>query len=350
MLDPLQCGFREGRSTTDHLVRIEANIRDAFLHKQHFLSVFLDIEKAYDTTWRFGILRDLSDIGIHGNMLSVIESYLSNRTFCVKIGNTLSRVFTQETGVPQGGVLSCTLFIIKMNSLRTTLPPAIFYSIYVDDVQIGFKSCNLTICERQIQLSLNKVSKWADENGFKLNPQKSSCVLFTRKRGLSPDPNIKLNGQQLRTNTEHKFLGIILDSKLTFTPHIKHLKEKCTKTMNILKVLSHLSWGSDRTCLLNLYRSLIQSRLDYGAIIYQSAAPNVLKMLDPVHHLGIRIATGAFRTSPIESLYVELNKWALHLQRAYCSFTYFSEVNANSERPTHAVINEVPRFFVIDRE
>lgn len=128
----------------------------------NFLSVFLDIEIAYDTMWRFEILRDLSAIRIHGNVLSVIESYLSNRTFHVKIGTTLSRLFTHQTGVPQGGDLSWTLFIIKMNSLRTTLPPAIFYSIDVDDVQIGFKSCNLTTCERRIQLSLNKVSNCAD--------------------------------------------------------------------------------------------------------------------------------------------------------------------------------------------
>uniref|UniRef100_A0A6G5AB10 Putative tick transposon n=1 Tax=Rhipicephalus microplus TaxID=6941 RepID=A0A6G5AB10_RHIMP len=50
LLDPFQCGFRESRSTTDHLVRIEAQIRDAFVHEQYCLSVFLDIEKAYDTT------------------------------------------------------------------------------------------------------------------------------------------------------------------------------------------------------------------------------------------------------------------------------------------------------------
>lgn len=182
LLDPYQCGFREGRSTTDHLIRIEAQIRDAFVHKQFFLSVFLDMEKAYDTTWRFGILKDLSHFGIGGNMFNVIESYLSSQTFRVRVGNVLSRCFVQETGVPQGGVLSCTLFIIKMNSLHLYIPHSIFYSTYVDDVQIAFKSCSLAICERQVQIGLNRVSKWADENGFNLNPQKSTCVLFCRKR------------------------------------------------------------------------------------------------------------------------------------------------------------------------
>ena len=298
LLDPHQCGFREGRSTTDHLIRIETNIRDAFVHKQFFLSVFLDMEKAYDTTWRFGILKDLSEMGIRGKMLNLIESYLSNRTFRVRVGNVLSRPFVQETGVPQGGVLSCTLFIIKMNSLRLCIPRNMFYSTYVDDVQIGFKSCSLAICERQVQLALNKVSKWADENGFTLNPQKSTCVLFSRKRGLHLDPDIYLQGHSLPVRTEHKFLGVILDTKLSFVPHIKYLKDKCMKTMNILKVLSRTSWGSDSKCLMNLYKSLILTRLDYGAIVYHSATPSALKMLDPVHHRAFAFLRVLFGRAP----------------------------------------------------
>lgn len=64
-------------------------------------------------------------------------------------------------------------------------------------------------------------------------------------------------------------------------------------------------------------------------------------MLDPVHHLGIRLSTGAFRTSPVESLYVESNEWSLHLQRSYLSFIYFLKVNANDEHPSHSTINDL---------
>ena len=298
------------------------------------------MEKAYDTTWRFGIIRDLSGMGVRGNLLNTIESYLSDRTFRVRVGDALSRPFTQETGVPQGGVLSCTLFIIKMNSLGTVIPRTLFYSVYVDDVQLGFKSCNIAICERQVQLALNKVSKWADANGFKLNPQKSTCILFSRKRGVLPDPSIDISGERLSVSSEHKFLGIILDSKLTFIAHLKHIKAKCLKAMNVLKLLARTAWGSDRRCLLSLYKSLVGSRLDYGAVVYQSASPSSLKMLDPVHNLGIRLATGAFRTSPVESLYVESDEWPLYLQRTYSSLKYFLKVNAYPQHPCYKVIND----------
>lgn len=77
-------------------MRIEANIRDALVHDQFLLYVFLSMGKVYDATWRYGILRDLSAIGIRGYVLNIIESYLHNRPFRVKIGNALSHVLVQE--------------------------------------------------------------------------------------------------------------------------------------------------------------------------------------------------------------------------------------------------------------
>lgn len=177
VLDLYQCGFRKDRSTTDRLLGIEAQICDASVHNQFFLSLFLYyMEKAYDTTWCFGILRDLSQLGVRSNMLTIIENYLSNRTFRVRVGNVLSQTFVQKTGVLRGGVLSCTLLIIKMNTLHSCIARNMFYCTYVHDVLIGYKSCNLTMCEPKLQLGLNKVTKWTDQNGFILKPQKSTCL------------------------------------------------------------------------------------------------------------------------------------------------------------------------------
>ena len=78
-----------------------------------------------------------------------------------------------------------------------------------------------------------------------------------------------------------------------------------------MKVLSNTSWGADRSTLLYLYRSLIRSKLDYGSIVYGSARKSYLQMLDSVHHQGLRLALGAFRTSPITSLYVEADEPSL---------------------------------------
>ncbi|GBN33306.1 hypothetical protein AVEN_267687-1 [Araneus ventricosus] len=81
-----------------------------------------------------------------------------------------------------------------------------------------------------------------------------------------------------------------------------------------MKVLSSTSWGADKVSLVRIYRSLVRSKLDYGVPVYGSTAKSTLKMLDSVHHQGLRIATGAFRTTPIPSLHVISGEPSLELR------------------------------------
>ena len=71
-------------------------------------------------------------------------------------------------GIPQGSILSVTLFILKINSIANVIPSSFENSPFVDDFSIGCSSRNMASIERQIQLCLHKVEKWADENGFKI--------------------------------------------------------------------------------------------------------------------------------------------------------------------------------------
>ena len=85
--------------------------------------------------------------------------------------------------------------------------------------------------------------------------------------GLHPDPYLVLYDNPIPVKKETEFLGILLDSKLTFVPHIMGLKKKCVKALNLLRVVSRTDWGGDRIVLLRLYRALVRSKLDYGCFI-----------------------------------------------------------------------------------
>ena len=109
LLAKQQCGYRANRSTVDHLIRLETFIRDAFIQNQHLVAVFFVLHKAYDTTWKHGILKDLHDMGLRGNLPIFIGNFLSDRTFQDHLGTILSdKVFHQEEVVPQGAILSTT--------------------------------------------------------------------------------------------------------------------------------------------------------------------------------------------------------------------------------------------------
>ena len=106
-----------------------------------------------------------------------------------------------------------------------------------------------------------------------------------------------------------------LDNKLSFIPHLKHLKTKCCKAPNLLKVVSRFDWEADRLVLLRLYTALVRS---------------YIKTLDAIHHQDLRIATEAFRTSPVESLYVEADEESLYRRREQLSLLYTKKLrNSN---------------------
>ena len=284
----VQSGFRR-RGMVDHLVRFETFIREAFINKQHVVSVFFDLESAYDTTWKYGILRDLHDFGLRGRLPIFIAAFLNEQLFRVRVGNTLSDARVQEMGVPQGCILSVTLFSIKINSIVKAINPGVECSLYVDDFVICLKARNMNIIERQLQQCLNKLQSWSNENGFKFSKTKTKCMHFCNLRCHHPNPELYLNKIRIDVVTEFKFLGVIFDTKLTFLPHINALKKKCKKALNLLKVVAHSELGADRKVLLRLYCSLVRSKLDYGSIVYGSARKSYLKVLDSIHNEGLRL-------------------------------------------------------------
>ncbi|GBN26989.1 hypothetical protein AVEN_38262-1 [Araneus ventricosus] len=191
----------------------------------------------------------------------------------------------------------------------------------------------MSIVVKQIQTAIARIIEWADKNGFVFSINKTKCMHFCRRRGLHQDPEILLNSNVIPVVSEEKFLGILLDRKLTFRPHVSNLKKKCNKSLDLLKVLSSKSWGADYDTLLKIYRALVLSKLDYCSIVYGSAAKTVLQSLDSVHHQGLRLISGAFRTSPVQSLYVMTGELPLQLRREKQCIKYYFKVKSNRRHP-----------------
>ncbi|GFR30043.1 RNA-directed DNA polymerase from mobile element jockey [Trichonephila clavata] len=250
-------------------------------------------------SWKYGILRDAMDI--RGNLPVFIKNVLNHRSFQRKL--------------------------------------------YVDDIQISYSSKFLNVAERQIQTTINNFTKWTEQNGFVFSTEKTVSVVFSRKRGVFPNPELFIGRSLIKVVKEFKFLGLIFDQSLRFRRHLKDLKIRSAKALNILKVLANTRWGADRTSLLRLYRALIRPKLDYGSVVYSSECKSLLKIMDPVHHHGLRLCLGAFRTSPVESLYAEAYEPPLDLRRKIRDL--INDLNLNIGRIALCKISEVPPWKVI---
>jgi ribonuclease HI/exonuclease III len=330
LLYKYQNGSRVGRSTTGSLVSLVTRIRKAMVKKKYLISIFLDLEKAYDTCWKTIIMSELYRFGLRGKLPILINDFLRNRKFQVKVGSTLSNVYEQQMGVPQGSVLSCTLFSIGVNTVSKVLEariprgiePSIHCSLYVDDMTVSVEACTTAHGERTLQGFLHELEGWSLKTGFNFSATKSEVIVFHKTRVGAV--NLTLNGVEIKNVFKKMFLGVICDSHLNFSDQIAHLRDSALRSMNILKVIARYNRGSSSADLLNIYRSLVRSKLDYGSQVYGITTKSRLKRLDPVHHQAIRLCLGAYRSSPVESLYAESGELPLEYRRQMLQLQYYA--------------------------
>ena len=223
---------------------------------------------------------------------------------------------------------------------------------YVDDLVIYTSSRYLPAIERRLQMTVDSIEGWTKSHVFKFSVSKMFIVHFHRKRQMQPEPHIELYNNHIKVEKTVKYLGVVFDGRLAGTEHIKQLKTRATKALDILKCVSRTKGGQggggggDRTSLLRLYLSLIRSKLDYASFVYWTASESELKKLDPVHNSALRLALGAFRTSPVQTLYAESGEMPLNLRRQQLAMQYFDKIKQDIHSPVYRVVMDES----VDRE
>ena len=151
---------------------------------------------------------------------------------------------------------------------------------------------------------------------------------------------MRIENTPLPVEESTKFLGLWWDSHLSFKKHISALKAQCKEALNLIRVVAHLKWGGVRDTLLMLYRVIVRSKLDYGCIVYGTASNANLRQLDSIHNSGLRLALGAFCTSPVSSLYTETNEAPLEERRLKLSMHYYLKTRACINNPARYALHQ----------
>ena len=333
-----QSGFRKGRCTLDNLIILESDIRHAILNKQFLTAVFLDIEKAYDSCWNNTILKELKRFGLRGRLPCLIRSFLEERSFQVLLDDALSYTKETELGIPQGSSLSVTLFAIAIHTIKNSIPQQVKFLIYVDDIVIYHASNQIRTSERILQRTIDQIQVWSDISNFRISAEKSFVIKFTSNFHNQETPRLQISNVDIPVRERAKFLGMILDKPLKWGPHIKELIGKASRAMNLLRVVSNTKWGADTKTSLLLYKACIRPILDYGSILYSAAAKVHLSKVGIIQNQCLRLALGAMRTSPIESLQIETNIIDLKHRREYLFLRYAEKALNHPGHPVGKVL------------
>ena len=281
-----QFGFRARHSTIHQIHRLTDLISASLEKKQFCPAVFLDVSQAFDRVWHKGLLYKLKHF-LPAPYYLIIKSYLENRTFVVRQFNNYSSYFCIQAGVPQGSDLSPDLFNIftaDMPSSTNTI-----MATYADDTAILCPGNDPVQTSNSLQNHLKLIENWSSKWRIKINPEKSVHVNFTLKKSeCSP---LNFQGTPIPTSSDVKYLGIILDKRLTWGPHLKAKRKKLNSRLHILRPILKSKMSIHTKNIV--YKSLIRPVWAYAIQIWGCAKPSQLRTIQAFQSIALRLVTSA---------------------------------------------------------
>ena len=301
IITPEQAGFRQHHSTEDQVAYIAQKIEDGFQDKQHTLTVWIDMEKAFDKVWKDGLRLKLHKSGVTGRMYQWISQYMNNRKARVHVNGSYSRKKTLREGVPQGGVLSPTLFLVFINDIVAELPRKVQGAIYADDLAIWCSEEYLSTAQYRLQEALKVLESWTKRWLVKINATKTTYTVFSLST-KEQKAKLYINGQTLLAEDNPTYLGVTFDRRLTWKKQAEKAEARGKVRLALMKKLAGSTWGADATTLKRLYTGRVRPVLEFGMTSWGTLAKTNFDRVNKVQNQATRIITGAMKSTPIQEL------------------------------------------------
>ena len=302
LLSETQYGFRKNMGTENALLNYIDLIQQGLNGKQYTISVFLDLSKAFDLIDHKILARKLEYYGFRGKFLEFLLSFIKDQKYFVNVNGKNSETKLVNIGVPQGSTLGPLLFLLYINDMRLC-STELELTQFADDSTITYSSENLPEAVKTTETEFKKVLDWLAANKLIINLEKTHLMLFTNKAHQG-NVSINANGHTINEITEIKFLGVMLDNKLSWKAHIKYISSKISKSVSILKMLKFFF---PSRILKSLYYSFVYPYFSYCNIIWGGAANTHLESLVLLQKKCIRIICKMGYLDHTEPLFKENN-------------------------------------------
>lgn len=300
IINERQYGFRTDRTTSMAIIEATEEITNALDRNEYAIGIFIDLKKAFDTINHSILLNKLEQYGIRGVAGDWLKSYLTGRVQYVKMGQHASQSLGIVCGVPQGSVLGPKLFNVYINDIFS-VSQSLKLILFADDTNIFYSSNNYHELLDTVNKELNTIKKWLDRNKLSLNIDKTKVMMFGNPT-THTDLAIFIEGRQIENVCENKFLGVIIDSKLTWKSHISHIKTKISKS---LSVINKVKQCLDMNALRTLYCTLVLPYFTYCVEIWGNTYQCTIDPLVLLQKRALRIIHKAGFREHTHNLFIQ---------------------------------------------
>lgn len=279
IIPPEQHGFRTQFSTITQLHTLTSHIKNSLTNKLSTGLISLDIEKAFDRVWFNGLTYKLIKINTPSYLTKIIYNFLQNRSFQVHINGKSSTNRDIPYGVPQGAVLSPTLYNIYTYDIPKLQDCKV--ALFADDTALYTSSRYAKQIIKRLQIGVNKFHRYFKRWKIKLNNEKANAIFFTnrRTRQLPGDRKITIDGHEVEWSNTLKYLGLLYDKKITFKQHVQYVLEKTHKATRILYSLINRKSKLNFHNKILIYKVALRPVFTYGCAIFANIAKSHIQKL-----------------------------------------------------------------------
>ena len=295
LINKCQHGFRKNHSTCSNLVYFWNDITKFANNKQEITIIYTDLRKAFDSVPHDLLLYKLSKLGIANKNLQWFSSFLDNRHQSVSINNVSSSSIQIDSGVPQGGVLSGTLFNLYINDM----PEELNYlkaSLYADDAKLYAPIMN-SDSERQIQEDIDRVVDWCNRWRLRLNVSKCFFLHYKPNKLDGNYPNYHMGNDELQRRQNATDLGVIICDDLKLHDQVNKACKEATRQINIIR---RTFVSRNPEFLSNMFKSHIRPKLEYCVPMWNPVYAGDVGRMEKVQNRFTRLLLHGRTMTPAE--------------------------------------------------